>query len=282
MDKIERYGWNVDNKPGVLVWIDKNDIKVDHSYQRPLNEKSVLRIARDFDWALFESLVIVRRDGDYWVVLGQHRLAAAMRRPDIEKLPCRLFDYGGDRRREAQIFIDESRRRKSLDAEDKFRAMCAYGDPVAIKVKTMIEKNGYRVRVNRSGARGMVGCVMMLYMQMGEDENAALEAFDAAVQIACGEYLDSPIIRGLYHVNRSMHKIGDSVSKKKHVDKLRRFGVERIMQEIHAVCSIYRGQPSKGCAEAVMNLINKGLRNKIDVSLGWSHPSSIKPWMRAV
>lgn len=280
MDKIERYGWNVDNKPGVLVWIDKHDIKVDHSYQRPLNENSVRRIVRYFDWALFEALVVVRRDGDYYVVLGQHRLAAAMRRTDVEKIPCRLFDYGGDVRREAQIFVDESRRKKSLESEDKFRAMCAYGDPVALEVKNMIDKAGYRVRVNRSGGREMVGCVMQLYSQMGEDENAAREAFDAAVQIMCGEYLEASLIRGLYHVNRAMRKDGDSVNKKKHIEKLRRYGWERIKQEIHAVCSIYREQPARGCAVAIGNLLNKGLRNKINLSLNWCKAPSIQPWMR--
>ena len=32
--KVKQYGWELKDKPGNLVWLSKNELLVDHTYQR--------------------------------------------------------------------------------------------------------------------------------------------------------------------------------------------------------------------------------------------------------
>src|SRR4051794_31726791 len=87
-DKIRQYGWTADNVPGKLIYLPKESLQVDPTYQRPLNDRKRLRIASAFNWAAFGVLICARRpDGTIWVIDGQHRLSAAMSRSDVRDVP---------------------------------------------------------------------------------------------------------------------------------------------------------------------------------------------------
>ena len=102
------------------------ELNVDPSYQRSVENGPsrvlIRKIAREWDWSLFQLLVVSRRpDGALYVVDGQHRLEAARLRRDLYDLPCSVYDFAttGD---EADAFVAINQQRKPLGALDLFRA----------------------------------------------------------------------------------------------------------------------------------------------------------------
>mgnify|MGYP003335309740 CR=1 FL=1 len=92
MNKVERYEWTALDAEGDLQWIDKAELSVDHTYQRPEAKQKVLRIASEFSWQKFGCLVVSeRQSGEMVVIDGQHRALAAIRRDDVNKVPCIVF-----------------------------------------------------------------------------------------------------------------------------------------------------------------------------------------------
>jgi hypothetical protein len=91
LSKVERYGWEMKDEPGELMHVDKKRLRIDHEYQRSANEVKVTEITKRFSWLALGAIVVVRRGDAYYVVDGQHRVMAAMRRTDIATLPCVVF-----------------------------------------------------------------------------------------------------------------------------------------------------------------------------------------------
>lgn len=128
------------------------ELEVDPEYQRSTENKAsqalIRAIARDWDWRLCQPLVVSRRmDGGeerYFVVDGQHRLAAARLRGDLYDLPCVVTDYA-DRSEEAAAFVALNRRRRPLGALDFFKASIAEGEAEATAMLRVIEAAGLRL-----------------------------------------------------------------------------------------------------------------------------------------
>jgi len=146
VDKVARYSWN--EKPSEnakLQWLKVDMLEVDHSYQRErLHEPQVLSIARAFNWAFFGALTVKKREGKYFVIDGQHRLAAAIRRGDIHSVPCSVTESGGVAD-EAVAFVNNNSNRKVVSSFDKYRAMVVACDPVHLEVERMLADRGLHV-----------------------------------------------------------------------------------------------------------------------------------------
>src|ERR1700686_676187 len=122
-DKVERYGWKMRDRPGELCEINKRDLKIDIAYQRSLKRARVLDMAQDWSWVACGAVVVaLRQPGEWFVVDGQHRVAAALLRSDIERIPCIAY-AAEDLRQEAQGFIDTNTKRGSMTLADRFKAL---------------------------------------------------------------------------------------------------------------------------------------------------------------
>ena len=71
----------------VMAGVPVEDLFVDPSYQRTLDEKRVDRIASEFDPALLGTREVSARNGRSAVFDGQHRLAA-LRKIGRRSVPC--------------------------------------------------------------------------------------------------------------------------------------------------------------------------------------------------
>ena len=101
------------------------ELNVDCSYQRSIDSPSsralIKRIAGEWDWSLFQLLVVSRRpDGELYVVDGQHRLEAARMRGDLHDLPCSVYDFRLVSH-EADAFVALNQQRKPLTRLDLFK-----------------------------------------------------------------------------------------------------------------------------------------------------------------
>jgi hypothetical protein len=122
--KEEKFNWTIKGEPGEFLSIHKKLLSVDRSYQRDLNERRAISIAREFNWVRFGVLSVARReDGSLWVFDGQTRLQAVKKLQSIQAVPCVVFDLGNSIQREAMAFIEINMGSKAVNGVDKYRAM---------------------------------------------------------------------------------------------------------------------------------------------------------------
>lgn len=138
---------------GSLEWIDVSALLVDPEYQRELSPQWVRKIANEFDPDVLGVLVVSRRaDGNIYVVDGQHRVAAILEMGwHDQKVPCNVYD-GLSLEDEAKIFWKPQTSRKYLAPGPRFRARLIAGEPEALKIREIVEANGFSITVNAGGA----------------------------------------------------------------------------------------------------------------------------------
>lgn len=127
----------------VLQYALPAQLQIDPSYQRSIesydSQALIRKIAMKWDWDLCLPLVVSRRgDGSLYVIDGQHRLAAARLRGDIEQLPCVVGNYA-DAAQEAAAFTQINQQRRALGTLDLFRAALTGGDDEAIDIYRAME-----------------------------------------------------------------------------------------------------------------------------------------------
>lgn len=147
----------------VLQWMPPHMLAVDPSYQRsidnPQSQKLITKIAKDWDWDLCQPLVVSRRpDGSQWIVDGQHRLAAAVLRGDVEQLPCFICNYP-DAATEAQRFVDFNRNRKALKPLDLWKAAVAAEEPETMEIVHALDAAGLHVHSNNNNGKMPPGAI---------------------------------------------------------------------------------------------------------------------------
>ena len=184
-------------QPPSLEFCRLSELNVDASYQRSIenggSQVLINRIASAWNWDLCHPLSVARReDGSCWVVDGQHRLTAALKRGGIDYLPCVIFKSAGTAN-EARNFAAMKRQRRNLSQLDIFKAGLVGGDPEVRLCADLIEKAGLKVgrHTNYTAARCgevmAVGGVKQALREFGERKTAVAlrifaEAFGHEVQ----------------------------------------------------------------------------------------------------
>lgn len=129
----------------VLQFCLPSQLEVDHTYQRSIENGESLAliadIATNWHWGRAQLLTVSRRDGRLFVVDGQHRLAAAKLRGDIQQLPCLVEEFS-DVSEEAKLFDDLNDKRRPVSAIDKFRAAIVAGDTDCMAIGAAMERAG--------------------------------------------------------------------------------------------------------------------------------------------
>src|SRR5712671_2608015 len=131
------------DRPGVFMMIPIADLKVDTEYQRGLIGARVDRISENWSWIACGVLTIALRgtgSGNYYVVDGQHRVAAAERH-GLTEVPCMVFE-SQDHQEEAQGFLDANTNRKAMSVIDRYRALLIVQDSIALEVKRLLDAAG--------------------------------------------------------------------------------------------------------------------------------------------
>lgn len=179
----------------VLQYLPPSALSVDASYQRSIDagdsQALIKRIATYWNWDLCQPLVVSRRRteaGDaYFVIDGQHRLAAAILREDIGQLPCVVGEYGGGAAEEAAVFVHLNQNRKPLKKLDLFKSAVASGDKEACAILAAIEAAGLQLAPHTNYSTWKPGMVANIpgieaaWRRHGEKATAAaLRALSAA------------------------------------------------------------------------------------------------------
>lgn len=153
----------VGNMPA-LNWCRLDQLHIDDAYQRsidtPGSQSMIRAIARKWNWDLCQPLFVAKRDdGRMYVVDGQHRLAAARMRGDIDQLPCIVSMTSGSAQ-EAQLFSEFNRRRRAPSQLDLYFADLAAGEPIAADINCALIAAGLSMSKHTNAGSFKPGQVM--------------------------------------------------------------------------------------------------------------------------
>lgn len=127
------------------TWLPLNQLVVDSTIQRPLDETRAERMADALDLSLLGIIeVSARPNGTYHVLDGQHRVAALrLAGFHTESVECKIHN-GLDEAAEAARFVGLNTFRAPR-AFDRFKVRVRAGDPVAVGVDRILMEFGWRL-----------------------------------------------------------------------------------------------------------------------------------------
>ena len=254
-DKIKRYDWKTNGKPGEFIWIDKEDLFVDHEYQRTkINNTRLASFASDWSWIKCGVLVVVIRDDKWWVIDGQHRKLAADKRSDITKLPCLLFG-SDDKKQEARAFVDINTSKTNLTGYEKFRALIVAGDETAIGLNELLKQRGYNAGIGTDVKT--VRCILTVWKIYQQDIKLFKELWPLVTEINQNCQIMDKVTRGIFLAEITARQKSLSLLKKQIQEFLIKWGGEALHAEICKELHIVGGGGSRVEANALIKLINK-------------------------
>lgn len=261
--KIERYGWTSAVGPGTLMWVNKTDIKIDHSYQREANESKIIEIAQNFSWLAFCAIPVVRRPDGLYAVDGQHRVLATLRRADVTEVPCVVFDSDGIKS-EARGFLDANSKRKAVSAVDKFRAKMLTGDAASVLVAELIKSSGRDV--SKTGGPAGVRCVRTMEKCAEQDKEALSRIWPIIVALCQGDNIHERIVDSLFYVETHMPD-DETLTNKRWLTKLTKLGASGLMSAIQSSIAYHNKSGAKVCAAGVVKALNFNVKEQAQLRL---------------
>ena len=129
-------------------------------YQRPVDEKAVDQLIQDWDERLLDPLTVSFRDGKFFVVDGQHRIAA-MRKMNHGRevmVSCKVYS-GLTYEQEADLCYKLDKAKKRLSLSQSTNALAESGtDAEIVEIRRLIEESGLHWGLNKSrSGRGKHG-----------------------------------------------------------------------------------------------------------------------------
>lgn len=264
VSKVEKCKWAPLDKPGKFQMVSKENVNVDHAYQRDkVSQSRALTIARDFSWPAFGVLLCVQRDdGTVWVYDGQHRKLAADKRSDVSKLPCLIFS-SKDVKQEAKAFLLSNTVRGSMASLDRYKALIVCEDEVAIGVRDMVKRTGH---VISKGGASCVQCISLLMKNYTVDPDCLRKTWPIAARIAGDKHVTDAIVKATFTTERMLAKTGQgSLLSKCNMDSISRLTYGEFEQSL-IKASAYFGRGEKSCARALIDCLNyRRTKNRIDI-----------------
>lgn len=124
---------------GKFMWINKHKLEIDHANYQRVNvvHSKVVTLAKNWSWIAAAAIVVANRHGHFFIIDGQYRTLAAKLRPEIDTMPCMVWDIE-DVRAEAEAFLAINTNRRFLEAANRFRGELAAGDENAMFVAKLL------------------------------------------------------------------------------------------------------------------------------------------------
>lgn len=248
ISKIRQYNWlGLKDKPGELVWLNKVTLRVDHSYQRALSLRRTLGIASAWSWLRCGVIIVAKRHGDQvlYVVDGQHRVLAALKRDDIKELPCIVFETE-DAKEEAGGFYDVNTGRRMPTSLEKWNAQLLRGDPNTLLADRLITSSGRVVAVSTGPTQ--VRCLTAILRAVEESREELLRVWPLIVEVCRGQAMHERIFEGLLWLERKLPE-GESLTERRWRERVLRLGAEGLLGAANRAATFYAkgGLQGMGC-----------------------------------
>lgn len=214
MNKVDHYDWALPGDSGKFRCVPVHDLKIDHSYQRsPVGDGVILDIAREFAWSSFGVLIVMERsNGALYVVDGQQRLLACIRRGDIEAVPCYVFASEG-RDHEARAFLGINTSRKTVRAIDKFHAADRAGFEPQRSISKWLAQQGLKIDADHGSDPDAIAWPKEIIETWKLDQEACKAAIAIQRKIVMGEPTFSKFHKGIWYLLTNGVDVGAEVDK---------------------------------------------------------------------
>lgn len=256
------------NAPGVFIEIPTESLKLDPTYQRSLASHRIQMISQSWSWVACGVLTVALRQGegdspsgDYYLIDGQHRVAAA-KELKIPTLPCLVFESKSTVG-EASGFLEANTARRTLGVLDRYRALLTIHDPVALKVKSLLDQIG-RNPYDNSG-RDTIKCLDFLMRAVEQDQNSLETIWPLMAELCEGRSILKAILSGFFYIERYLSN--SSITERLWRRRILQVGYDAINRSIAETVGFEGKSGSAVCARGILRALNRGLRNKLTIQI---------------
>lgn len=255
IDKAQHYGWKVYGEPGEFKYTEKEKLLLDHSYQREkISDEKILNFASAWNWLAVGCIIVALRDGNYYVVDGQHRLLAALKNSNVKTLPCIIFK-SNDTMEEARAFLDVNRNRKPMAAVSAFKASVKAGDQTAVFVKETLD--GLGIQASESGGKNNFICVGTALRIAATNRDQFVKVMILAKKIVQEDSINNILLEGLAYI---ADNLVEGIEDKKLQTKLLAVGYPAIQDGISKARAYFKSGGAAVYARGIIDTVNKGLQ----------------------
>lgn len=253
--KVEHYGWKVVDEPGEFVWINKLDLAIDDGYQRDaISMEKVFKIAREWSWIALGALIVSDRGEDgYFVIEGQHRLLASLKRSDVYALPCLVFKVE-TRKSESEAFRRINRERRMVAPIDVFKARVFEGDETAMFINETLANTGFKVSKDGK-TKGSVRFVSILMSAAEGDKELFTRIWNLTAKVCEGYAANHKVFKGLMYLETHM-PVGRSLMDDDLLQRLERYSLSEILSYMHNGAMMFGAQQDKHWASGLLVALN--------------------------
>lgn len=263
VDKIKFYNWKVSGSPGALKMLSKHDLLINDEYQRTANNAKILSLAKDWSWVGCGAIVVACRSGVYWVIDGQHRVLAALRRSDIFEMPCLVFDVASVTE-EARGFLDLNTKRKPVSTLAKHKALVTAGDEIALFVQHELDRLGLRPAVDTK-TPGTIQCFGWCMKRAASDKDAFTKVLEITTEISNADAVPvrERLLDGLTYIH---HNVENGLFDSRLAQRIRAKGAVCLFHAANKASAFYGKGGEKVWADGILQEINKGLSKRFEFS----------------
>lgn len=258
------------------IWLHVKVLRTDPTYQRPIDQQRVRRMGREFDPDALGTIEVSRRpDGQYFIIDGQHRIAALF---EIgwadQKVPC-LVHYNLSIKEEAKIFRLRNNAVKP-NSFSMFRAELAEGGAEAADIDKTVRRCGLEVAVG--GSKGNVQAVSALRKVYNNTGGLVLERTLRCITTAWGRDSSNFQADLLVSIGLVLKRYGTSLDRDRLAAVLATTTPINLLASARSTkVNVNAGSGSIGIStlpEIIVGLYNKGLRkNQLAV---WERRTNVK------
>lgn len=257
VNKTSRYGWTTKDEPGELKNIHKNSLKIHPDYQRDAIPSKIKEITSNWSWIAAGAVIVGERNGELWVIDGQHRVLAAKRRSDISHLPCLVFKTNSIKQ-EAIGFLDLNTGRKPVSSIAKFKAMIAAGDEAACIVQKTLDSLGVTPKATANKAKE-IKSIAWAVKRAGENPQKFELVMRIATELSHDVPLQERLLDGLWYINE---RIDGGIEQKRIYDRLKAVGARRLLDAASKAAAYYVRGGAAVWAAGMIEELNRGLQKR--------------------
>lgn len=261
----EIYNWETHNSPGRFDYIDKRKLFVDPTYQRDGSNTKANSIASEWNWVACSCICVNdRQDGTFAVIDGQHRVLAAMKRDDIDKLPCLVFSLGSIAE-EAKGFLDTNSGNRVPRMMEKFKAMRAMDDMAATELESLVSAHG--LVISHESKPGTVCCIRLLMRWIENEKNRDIvyRMFPLICEICDGQIFHARLVEGLLTLEQKIWP-EKTLTSPVYRKRLLSAGYSDLLHGCNAAAALHARGGGRIFAQGILATINKRCQNKLEVA----------------
>lgn len=249
-----------DRKADEFKYIAKGTLQVDiPHYQRPTSEAKSGEISRKWSWLACGALVVALRPRTgYWAIDGGHRVMGAMKRSDIQDLPCLIWRMN-DIVAEAEGFKKINTHRRFVGIADLFNAQVTSENPHALIIEELLESIG---RTHTPGQTG-VSCLSVLYMQLKTGREADLRRIWPLLHALHGNStITEHMTAALCYIENHL-KDGQSLMEPRWKNRILGLGMAELMVASQKASQFWGKGSAKVHANGILMRLNKQMKTQL-------------------